>query len=290
MKFKEERIFKTAPLPFQGQKRRFTGAFALALQELKAKKEVKVIVDLFGGSGLLSHTAKRLFPDCRVIYNDFDNYNKRLRNIENTNRLLADIRLIIGDCPKDQKISKDLKNELLKRIEHEEKRGYVDYITLSSSLLFSGKYVVSYDELSKKDFYNSVKVSDYDCDPDEYLKDLDIVSIDYKELYQQYKDVPGVLFIVDPPYLCTDTKTYQSDKYWKLRDYLDVLNVLVGYNYVFFTSNKSSLIELCEWFEENRHIGNPFKNSVLNAQNVTINGSKNSKAGYTDMMLYKFVK
>ena len=31
---------------------------------------------------------------------------------------------------------------------------------------------------------------------------------------------------------------------------------------------------------------NPFKNSVLNTQNVTLN--KSSK--YTDMMLYKFVK
>lgn len=64
----------------------------------------------------------------------------------------------------------------------------------------------------------------------------------------------------------------------------------VGSNYMFFTSNKSSLIDLCEWFEDNRHVGNPFKNSVLNTQNVTINSSKNRKAGYTDMMLYKFVK
>ena len=32
-------LFKIAPLPFQGQKRRFLGAFILALSELKAKKE-----------------------------------------------------------------------------------------------------------------------------------------------------------------------------------------------------------------------------------------------------------
>lgn len=290
MEFKKEKCFKTAPLPFQGQKRRFVGAFTLAMQQLKAHNDVKVIVDLFGGSGLLSHTAKRLFPDCKVIYNDFDNYSQRLRNLARTNNLLADIRLIIGDYPKDQKIDQKLKDEILKRVKDEEKRGFVDYITLSASLLFSANYVLSFDELSKEGFYNSVKATDYVCDPDEYLQGLDIVHADYKELYLLYKDIPGVLFVVDPPYLSTDTKTYHSDKYWKLRDYLDVLNVLVGSNYVFFTSNKSSLIDLCEWFEDNRHVGNPFRDSVLNTQNITINKTKNCKAGYTDMMLYKFLK
>jgi hypothetical protein len=157
---------------------------------------------------------------------------------------------------------------------------------LSASLLFSAKYITDLSELKTETLYNNIKACDYDCDPDQYLQGLDIVHIDYKELYMQYKDVPGVLFIVDPPYLCTDTKTYQSDKYWKLRDYLDVLNVLVGSNYVFFTSNKSSLIELCEWFEENKDIGNPFRNSVLNTQNIILNKT----SSYTDMMLYKFVK
>ena len=34
------------------------------------------IVDVFGGSGLLSHTAKQLKPKATVIYNDFDGYTK----------------------------------------------------------------------------------------------------------------------------------------------------------------------------------------------------------------------
>ena len=51
----KKKVFKTAPLPFQGQKRRFACGYALALSELSAKQEVKVIVDLFGGSGLLAY-------------------------------------------------------------------------------------------------------------------------------------------------------------------------------------------------------------------------------------------
>lgn len=153
--------------------------------------------------------------------------------------------------------------------------------------MFSGKYATSLEEFEKEHFYNKIKVGDYDFNPSDYLDGLEVVRVDYKELYQQYKDIEGVLFVVDPPYLSTDTSTYNSDKYWRLRDYLDVLNVLVDTNYFFFTSNKSSLIELCEWLEHNKkYFSNPFERSVLNIQNVTINKT----ASYQDMMLYRFIK
>lgn len=278
--------YTSAPLPFQGQKRRFIGAFALALEELKQNQDVKVIVDLFGGSGLLSHTAKDIFPDCQVIYNDFDNYSVRLRNIDRTNRLLSDIRELAKDQESGKRIDPICSRKIITRVEHEEQTGFVDYVTLSASLLFSMSYVSNLYELKNATLYNRLKASDYICNQEEYLQGLDIVSQHYQELYLKYKDVPGVVFLLDPPYLSTDTGTYKSDKYWKLRDYLDVLNVLTGSNYVFFTSNKSNLIELCEWFEDNRDFRNPFKGSVLQTQKVTLNKT----SGYTDMMLYKFKK
>lgn len=279
-------VFKTAPLPFQGQKRRFVGAYSLALQELKTKREVSIIVDLFGGSGLLSHTAKHIFPECKVIYNDYDNFSRRLLHIEQTNSLLDKIRGFTQSIPKGKKLNDITKGAIIDCIEIAESKGFVDYITLSSSLLFSAKYVTSLNELRKETLYNNVKMSNYDCKASEYLDGLDIVHCDYKELYNKYKDIPGVLFIVDPPYLSTDTSTYHSDKYWRLRDYLDVLNVLVDTNYIFFSSNKSSLIELCEWLDDNKKgFSNPFAQSVLNTQNVTLNKT----ASYTDLMLYKFI-
>jgi len=283
-----KKMFKTAPLPFQGQKRRFAGGFATALSELSAKQEIKVIVDLFGGSGLLAHIAKSVVPGAKVIYNDFDNYSERLNHVDRTNKLLADIRVILKDTPRNkQRIDEKLKLEIINRIAQDDNTGYVDYITLSASLLFSAKYALTLEEFSKEHLYNRVKACDYDFCPDDYLYELDIVKLDYQELYKMYKDVPGVLFVVDPPYLSTDTSTYNSDKYWKLRDYLDVLNVLVDSNYIFFTSNKSSLVELCEWLEDNKkEFSNPFDRSVLNTKNVTINKT----AGYQDMMLYKFIK
>ncbi len=283
-----KKIFKTAPLPFQGQKRRFAGKFITAMTELKEKHEVKTVVDLFGGSGLLSHIAKHIIPHAKVIYNDYDNYSNRLLNIDKTNKLLSDIRLILSDTARNNcLINEDKKAKIVNRIAKDDKEGFVDYVTLSASLLFSGRYALTLEELSKEHFYNGIKASDYDFDQNDYLAGLDVVSVDYKVLFNQYKEVEDVLFIVDPPYLATDTSTYTSDKYWKLRDYLDVLNVLVGSNYVFFTSNKSSLMELCEWLEDNkRDFNNPFALSVLNTHNVRLNKSAN----YTDMMLYKFTK
>lgn len=283
---KTAKRFKSAPLPFQGQKRRFIGAFSIAMEKIKEENEVRIIVDLFGGSGLLSHTAKHIFPHAQVIYNDYDHYTIRLNNIGKTNLLLSDIRNLLKGIPAAQRIIGAVRNSIINRVESEDQTGYVDYITLSSSLMFSSKYVINFEDLSKEGFYNNVKMSDYDFSPEEYLRGLEVVHMDYKELFEQYKKIPGVLFLVDPPYLSTDTSTYSSDKYWKLRDYLDVLTVLNGTNYFFFTSNKSSLLELCEWISEHPGFVNPFQNSVLNTQNVTLN--KSSK--YTDMMLYKLTK
>ncbi len=225
-----------APLPFQGQKRRFYCAFKQALNEFQKKT---IFVDLFGGSGFLSHTVKQTLPGARVIYNDFDDYHVRLANIKRTNAILADIRAMLSSHAAEKKLSDEQREKVLERITKE--TGYIDYITLSSNLLFSMKYVLNFEDLSKSTMYNCVRKSDYPlCD--DYLRGVDIVKMDYKELYKQYRNVPGVVFLVDPPYLSTDTTTYSKKSYWKLSDYLDVLSVIQNSSYFYFTSNKSEII------------------------------------------------
>ena len=54
------RNYKCAPVPFMGQKRYFLRDFTEVLQQVEG--EIDTVVDLFGGSGLLSHTAKRGLP------------------------------------------------------------------------------------------------------------------------------------------------------------------------------------------------------------------------------------
>ena len=268
----------SAPLPFVGQKRRFAREFAKVLEGFK---DGTVFVDLFGGSGLLSHIAKRCRPDATVVYNDFDNYRRRLENIPRTNLLLADFRRMTEGVPRHKALPRGIREEVFRRIEREEKEwGYVDYVTISTSLLFSMKYKTSLEEMRKETLYNTVRKSDYPLCGD-YLEGLEIVSRDYKEVFNEFKDTPGVVFLVDPPYLSTDVTTYEMC--WRLSDYLDVLTVLQGHSFVYFTSNKSSIVELCEWMGRNRTLGNPFEG----CGRTEFNAQMNFNSKYTDIMLYK---
>lgn len=272
------KLYLSAPLPFMGQKRMFAREFIKVLEQFKDKT---VFVDLFGGSGLLSHITRHQRPDAAVVYNDYDGYCRRLQAIPQTNALLTDLRDIAKDTPRHKPIKGETRERIFERIIREEREsGYVDFITLSSSLMFSMKYQLSVDGMRKETLYNNIRTSDYPLCPD-YLDGLTVTSCDYKELYEQYQDVPGVVFLVDPPYLSTEVGTYKM--YWRLSDYLDVLNVLRDKPFVFFTSNKSSLIELCEWIGRNQAIGDPFNG----CQRIEFNAQMNYAAKYTDIMLYK---
>lgn len=267
-----------APLPFVGQKRMFAKSFIKVLQQYPDRA---TFVDLFGGSGLLSHITKCQKPDAVVIYNDFDNYRQRLENIPRTNALLADLRKIADGLPRIKPIRGEPREAILRRVEREEQEhGFVDYITISSSLLFSMKYAMNLDELRKETLYNNIRRADFPLCED-YLDGLEITSCDYKVLYNRFKDDPNVVFLVDPPYLSTDVGTYKM--YWGMEDYLDVLNVLKSHSFVYFTSNKSSIVPLCEWMGRNKDLGNPFEN----CERLEFNAHMNYNSSHTDMMLYK---
>lgn len=270
------KTYNTAPLPFQGQKRKFIKDFKEVLARIG---HVTTVVDLFGGSGLLSHVAKRTRPELRVIYNDYDHYSDRLAAVRTTNEILARIRPLLSGCPKDKKLPDGLRAEILSIIKEYDAGGFVDYITLGSSLLFSGKWVKSLRELSKETMYNVVKKSDYLVDG--YLDGLEVVHGDYRDVFARHKDDKGVLFLMDPPYLSTDCVSYRD--YWKLADYLDVLRLLKGTRYIYFTSNKSQLVELCEWMAANADLGNPF----ADAETRTRRNHQNYQSAFTDIMLVK---
>lgn len=269
--------YLSAPLPFVGQKRMFASEFK---KILKQYPDDAVYVDLFGGSGLLSHITKREKPDATVIYNDYDNYCKRLKNIPRTNQLLSDFRQIAAGLPRNKLIPKEVQMKIYGRIEKEEKIwGYVDYITLSSSLLFSMKYKTSLEGLKKESLYNHIRKSGYQL-PGDYLDGLIVTHEDYKDVFNRYKEIPNTVFLVDPPYLSTDVGTYTMN--WKLADYLDVLAILQAHPFIYFTSNKSQILELCDWMGKHPGMGNPFQNAAI----ATFNARMNYNAFYTDMMLY----
>lgn len=113
-------------------------------------------VDLFGGSGLLSHIAKCQKPHSTVVYNDFDGYRQRLEALPVTNALLAELREMV-DVPRHKPISGELRERVLSCIrKYERDFGYIDYITLSSSVMFSMKYANEFADLEKETLYNNI--------------------------------------------------------------------------------------------------------------------------------------
>ena len=100
----------------------------------------------------------------------------------------------------------------------------------------------------------------------------------------KYLNIQNVVYLIDPPYLSTEVGTYKM--YWTLSDYLDVLSILVGTSYIYFTSDKSNLLELCQWLGNNHWVGNPFAEAGQKRMYRTMNYN----SAYTDIMLYKSKK
>ncbi len=262
-------IYVTPPLPFQGNKRYFVKQFKEVIADLP---EDTVFVDLFGGSGLLSRAAKDVHPDSRMIYNDFDGFVDRLRMIPKTNKILEEIRPLVAGFSQKEKLPAPIKAEVLKIIARNEP---ADYITLSQNLLFSGRYATSFDDLKREVFYNKVRKTPIDASG--YLDGLEIRHADYCELFEEFRYDGNVIFLIDPPYLSTDSKSYSL--HWELSDYLDVLALTVASRYIFFTSNKSSLIDLVKFLIDNYEI-NILRGEIYERENQI-----NFLSRYTDIMI-----
>jgi len=109
----------SAPLPFVGQKRNFARPFIKVLEQYP---DGTTFVDLFGGSGLLSHIAKHQKPHSKVVYNDYDNYRERLVRIPETNELLAKLREITAGIPRKSPIMGEARERVLATIAAHEAR------------------------------------------------------------------------------------------------------------------------------------------------------------------------
>lgn len=268
--------FISAPLPFQGQKRMFIKEFAYVIKETFS--DALVFVDLFGGSGLLSRTVKDVLPHAHVVYNDYDHYTDRLSHIPQTNAILADIRQMVAGELRGQKLSAPTKDTICAYLRTKNLEGvFVDCLTLSASLLFSGKFAKDLDSLCSNGMYNTVVHRDYSASG--YLDGIQVVHQDYRQVYEQYRTTSGVVFIVDPPYLATDKQSYKG--YWGIAECLNVLQSL-GERFIYFTSTKSEIIELVAWMD--RAVGwSPFRDTQVLTRRNAVNGT----CGYTDVMIFK---
>lgn len=272
--------YKKAPLPFVGQKRNFVKAL---IPIIERQPDDTIFVDLFGGSGLLSNLVKELKPNARVIYNDFDNYAERLNHIHETEELRQLLANRLKDTPKRAKLSEELKVEICDLIEDfENKKGFVDLITLGSWMLFSCRAMNGAIPLRERigdTFYNRVASHPYSAEG--YLQGVERVSKDFKELIAEFKDNPKALFVCDPPYMLTDKAHYTINS-WGLGDYLDLLKDIMKADCIYFTSTKSGLLDFYEWWKKT------FPEAIKKAYTIaSVHTSLGKGAeGFEDIMMY----
>lgn len=275
--------FKQAPLPFVGQKRMFLKHFEKVLNEnITDDGNGWIIIDVFGGSGLLAHTAKRIKPKAHVIYNDFDNYSERLKHIDDTNRLKKEILNIVdGKVPKKKLINRQLTQNIINTIN--EFNGYKDLNSIASWLLFSGGQVATFDDLYNKSFYNCIRMINYPV-ANGYLDDIEIISQSSHSLLPEFQNNKKALLILDPPYLCTKQDSYKMASYFDLVDFLQLI-YLTRPPYIFFSSSKSEFIRFIDTM-----ISSKWTNwqSFKNAKRISINACLNYETMYEDNLVYKF--
>ena len=230
-----------APLPFAGQKRRWIKQLAPIIQSLP---DDCTIVDVFGGSGLVSRLCKDIHPAARVVYNDYDNYSERLLHIEETERLRQEIVSILEPIKQAARVTDEYKALVLRAVQtHQDRYHYVDWITLSCWLLFTNNFAYSIADLEAKGLYASpsrTALSDADAS-ERYLRGLEIVSVDYRELLSVHKDASNTILILDPPYLSTECSGYRGSS-WSCDDYLDLLTSMPTNNFLYFSSSNFDFV------------------------------------------------
>lgn len=274
--------FRQAPLPFVGQKRMFLMHFARVLNNnIEGDGKGWTIIDVFGGSGLLAHTAKQLKPQARVIYNDFDGYSERLQHIDDTNRLRRTLLNIAGDAPRTKRFDADKKMQIIQAIQTFD--GYIDLGTVASWLLFSGQQVSSLTELFQRSLWHGIRQTDY-LSATGYLDNLEIISESFHTLLPRFHTQKNVLMLLDPPYLCTRQDSYKQENYFDLIDFLQLIH-LTKPPYIFFSSTKSEFIRFIEFMlKERKDNWKVFEN----AERITLQAGLNYQSKYEDNLVYKF--
>lgn len=275
-------VFSKAPLPFIGQKRNFINHFRQIISDnVPGDGTGWTIIDVFGGSGLLAHNAKRLKPNAKVIYNDYDGFAKRLTSIEDTNRLRSILSELLSDYPRskllDNATKQKVKDVLLGF------NGNIDVQTVATWLLFSGQQVSTLEDLLNNSMYNRIRKTNIP-NAAGYLDGLEIVSESYTSLMPKYANDSKVLFVLDPPYVNTAQGAYGLDKYFGMIDFLLIMQH-VRPPYLFFSSTKS---ELPAYLDHIKTYKPDEWQRIGNYQQITQKANINKSASYEDHLIYRF--
>ena len=274
-------FYNSAPLPFFGQKRAFLKPFC---ECLKGFSPYATYLDLFGGSGLLSHTIKQTYPSARVIYNDHDNFIGRIENLKQTNAIIDELREYGAQrgIKYAQRLEKEERAGVGAILRTREERGeFVDYATLGASLLFSARRANSLKELMGGSIYWRIPKKNYP-QPHDYLEGVERVSGDFRAVYEAHKDARELVLVCDPPYLSTLQNAYGKE-WFRVEDFLALMDIVEKHPFIFFSSERSEFYALVKHLTHRGINGGSLINIEPYAQKTS---ALTANARYVDNLYY----
>ena len=238
-------MFKRPPLQFVGNKYRSRDMFIEQLE--KFKNEDYIFIDLFGGSGYLSHITKKVHPENLVIYNDYDGYKDRVEKVQMTDTIISEIKgkFDAAGVTYGQKASRELSDEIALMLKAKEERGeYVDWMTLSSQLCYTNWICKSYDTMKGHHLHN--KLHTRDIKTEGYFDGLNIVKDEWINIWNKYRENENVVWILDPPYpLCAQTQYIGGIL---MREVLAIIDIMFTAKHViYFCSDTSGIEDIILW-------------------------------------------
>lgn len=232
--FYEQRIFEgiNIPIRFSGNKRLWQDFIEARAKELPQNATV---VDVFGGSGIVSYYITKIRPDLKVIYNDFDNYLDRVDHIEDLETIRQGLQKIAGkrthgkirqnnDLDKN-KLSDSKKQKILDYLDDcKNKKMFIDNNVICTWLThgFSARDKLTMDTL----MLNGIPANPLNIDKAKEYADVlrplktkfDVRSIFKSKRLQKLLHDTSVYWVLDPPYRNTDTSDYKNEFSQELED------------------------------------------------------------------------
>jgi predicted transcriptional regulator YdeE len=262
------------PIPFNGNKYMWRNKFEDIIKTIN--NDDYIFIDLFGGSGLLSNWIHYYKPKSKVIYNDYDYYKARIDKISQTNKIFNYLRVFLNKYPYGSKINSDDSNKVIKYITQYD--GY-DEITINAALTYNGRAKLEHGLL-----WNKIPKKEYNSYG--YLDGIDIVHMDWKELYNDVinkYDNNKLIFILDPPYLYSDKTNYQM-YHFKLHHTLELIDIMRKHKYILFNGKESEFNKIIDILNELYKDTKPIEYKII--YNKMLDFTHSGKVKF-DFMLYK---
>ncbi len=233
-------------IPFSGSKRYSYNP----VKEIVQERGYRTVYEPFGGSAVLS---VNLYNDGlidKALINDFDHlFDIYPAYLDKKDEIIQKC-LANGFEKSNKKLSEEKQIFLQNLIKETDKEMWP---LLANNFVFSAR--VTSGNIFLKDFvyFQNDITTEKQREFYKIVKELDIVSYDYKDYFKRAYFENNSLIILDPPYLNSAQKQYNNKEFFGLSETIDLLNLTkaTGQDFLFFNMVEKDTKALLNLFDFN---------------------------------------